>query len=286
MLFGGSGSAVWSDTWEWDGTSWIQRFPSFSPSERTGHSLVFDSSRNRIVLFGGDYHPDTWELRIARAGGSTCTSNPQCSSGFCVDGVCCASPCGGAAADCQTCNQPGTVGICLPLAALTVCRPAGGACDVTERCTGSAAACPPDEFTPAGTTCADQDRCNGVESCDGLGACLPPADAGLVCDAGAVDGGLDGGAGIDAGLDAGLDAGSGNGGSDAGSAGSDGGSAGGSGGGSGGSGGGGGGEAGMPTGCGCRTTSIDPTLLGLAFVIAQWARRRESARLAPAGVGP
>jgi hypothetical protein len=40
-------------TWEWDGTTWLERFPTLRPPARIRHELVFDSARRQIVLFGG-----------------------------------------------------------------------------------------------------------------------------------------------------------------------------------------------------------------------------------------
>jgi hypothetical protein len=71
VLFGGTngfifGEETYGDTWEWDGISWAQR-PAVGPVPRSGHSMSFDSSRHRIVLFGGfdgnsnSYFGDTWE---------------------------------------------------------------------------------------------------------------------------------------------------------------------------------------------------------------------------------
>jgi len=52
------------DTWEWTGSQWIERYPAHSPAARSGHALVYDSNRNRIVLFGGRSEAsemnDTW----------------------------------------------------------------------------------------------------------------------------------------------------------------------------------------------------------------------------------
>jgi hypothetical protein len=69
VLFGGSPavpglpSTFLADTWEWDGTSWLQ--PSASgPSARSGHAMIFDSSRSRTVLVGGyngTWAGGTWE---------------------------------------------------------------------------------------------------------------------------------------------------------------------------------------------------------------------------------
>jgi N-acetylneuraminic acid mutarotase len=72
VLFGGltsvdSGTKVayeLGDTWEWTGSRWIERFPAHSPSARAAESMVFDSKRNRVVIFGGRLGKlnlnDTW----------------------------------------------------------------------------------------------------------------------------------------------------------------------------------------------------------------------------------
>lgn len=71
VLFGGAraGSgpdSVLADTWEWDGTTWIQREPTISPPPRWGAVAVYDRARQRIVVFGGVAVDnadlaDTWE---------------------------------------------------------------------------------------------------------------------------------------------------------------------------------------------------------------------------------
>src|SRR5438309_655250 len=55
-------------TWEWDGTTWSERTLA-PPLPRDGHSMAFDASRGRAVLFGGGTCErasctnlgDTWE---------------------------------------------------------------------------------------------------------------------------------------------------------------------------------------------------------------------------------
>lgn len=42
-----------ADTWQWNGTHWVQLFPAHSPAPRAGHVMVYDSIRKHIVLFGG-----------------------------------------------------------------------------------------------------------------------------------------------------------------------------------------------------------------------------------------
>jgi hypothetical protein len=53
VLFG-RGSAFFSETWEWDGTTWLQRLPVTSPPARlTGNAMAYDAARQRLVLFNG-----------------------------------------------------------------------------------------------------------------------------------------------------------------------------------------------------------------------------------------
>lgn len=67
ILFGGFDSLgnLLNDTWNWDGTTWTQIFPSNSPSARAFASMAFDSATNQLILFGGvnsvgDSLSDTW----------------------------------------------------------------------------------------------------------------------------------------------------------------------------------------------------------------------------------
>jgi hypothetical protein len=66
VLFGGIAAGTvgvaLADTWEWDGTAWLQRTPSTMPSGRHSHAMTYDVARQRIVMFGGaDNLADTWE---------------------------------------------------------------------------------------------------------------------------------------------------------------------------------------------------------------------------------
>ena len=71
VLFGGSAyeSSTTSEnqflreTWVWNGVTWQQRFPQNRPQARLLHSMVYDSSRQEVVLFGGQagsVYNDTW----------------------------------------------------------------------------------------------------------------------------------------------------------------------------------------------------------------------------------
>lgn len=74
VLFGGqgtSGTPSLADTWEWNGTKWIQRTPTTSPPARYAHGMALDPRRQKIVLFGGksdDGGNDTWEWNGTGAG--------------------------------------------------------------------------------------------------------------------------------------------------------------------------------------------------------------------------
>lgn len=64
--FGGwnapSGTIVFQDTWEYDGTTWTLRTPATVPDERDSHMMAYDSTRGRTVMFGG------WDFNFVRLG--------------------------------------------------------------------------------------------------------------------------------------------------------------------------------------------------------------------------
>lgn len=42
-----------AETWLWNGSRWLQRFPVTTPPQRAVHSMIYDTTRNRVVMFGG-----------------------------------------------------------------------------------------------------------------------------------------------------------------------------------------------------------------------------------------
>ena len=56
-----------NETWEWDGNEWFfKRNKGSKPGKRSGHTMVYDSQRRRVILYGGDDYAlpefeDTWE---------------------------------------------------------------------------------------------------------------------------------------------------------------------------------------------------------------------------------
>lgn len=71
VLFGGlgSGGVRLADTWEFDGSTWIQKTTSSTPLARGEHRMAYDAKRGATVMFGGLGDPgggvvarqDTWE---------------------------------------------------------------------------------------------------------------------------------------------------------------------------------------------------------------------------------
>jgi uncharacterized repeat protein (TIGR01451 family) len=112
---------------------------------------------------------------VPKLTGGTCQRSTQCSTGDCVDGVCCDTACNG---QCQACDVTGHVGTCTTVSSgephgnratcaggTTVCA---GTCDGT-----SANSC---DYPAAATTCAPAACVNGaaapVSTCGGNGSCV------------------------------------------------------------------------------------------------------------------
>ncbi len=107
-----------------------------------------------------------------------CTCNSECQSGFCVDGVCCASACG---ETCRACNLATSMGDCALV-------PAGGrptrqecaastpaTCGQDGTCDGKGACRKYVKGTECKTGTCDGDGIAGALACDGKGACVEPA---------------------------------------------------------------------------------------------------------------
>lgn len=187
VLFGGLGfSTSIDDTWEWDGADWAQVALAPKPSRRESAVMAFDSGRRRMVLFGGygtTYLDDTWEL-YALGGG--CGSDDECHTGFCVDGVCCDSTCGGGEpSDCMACSVAAgamTDGFCGPTT--------GNSCGDT----GEGLVCNVGECVSVdlceGVTCPAPGACQEAPTCDpNLGCVYPQKEAGTLCRAGVCEAG-------------------------------------------------------------------------------------------------
>jgi hypothetical protein len=148
-----------------------------SPSGFFGNGASLD---NDTFLVGAPGRPPGGAAYafIGRKGnGESCLSATDCGSGFCVDGVCCNSACGGGATDCQACSiAAGAManGSCGPARSGTICREASGSCDQAETCSGNSMACPVDVRKPRGSICRPASHgCDAEEQCDGMIAVCP-----------------------------------------------------------------------------------------------------------------
>jgi hypothetical protein len=119
-------------------------------------------------------------MKPKQGNGAGCTTGAECTSTFCVDGVCCGMACTGA---CTSCNQTGLEGMCLPVAMdkpdpRKLCVDGGAAsCGKNGLCNG-AGGC---QLYPATTMCASA-SCSKTTTvrparhCDGSGVCVAATD--------------------------------------------------------------------------------------------------------------
>ncbi|MFT3775395.1 MAG: MYXO-CTERM sorting domain-containing protein [Minicystis sp.] len=143
-----------------------------------GHWLVAYQEFLPFTPFGDDRVYA--RLVTSLAPGKPCTQAAECSTNFCVDGVCCDTACGNGAADCSACSAAlGATkdGTCTPLTGTT--------CDDGNKCTQT-------DVCQAGTckgspvTCTALDPCHDPGTCNpATGTCSNPAKPnGVVCDDG------------------------------------------------------------------------------------------------------
>ncbi|WP_197041404.1 MopE-related protein [Chondromyces apiculatus] len=127
--------------------------------------------------------------------GALCAQGSECDSGFCVDGVCCETSCGGL---CEACSMTkkgtGPSGTCGPVAAGNDPDSECVADDVAscgqDGTCGGGGAC---RLYPMGTTCApascvNETTVDGADACNGSGVCVSvgTTDCGVfACDGGA-----------------------------------------------------------------------------------------------------
>ena len=105
--------------------------------------------------------------------GAACGQGADCDSGFCAQGICCASDC---TTTCKSCALAGSLGSCVPVPAgadpLNQCQDTGAnGCDTDGACDGNGAC-----RKYAGSTVCAAASCNGndltqASTCNGAGTC-------------------------------------------------------------------------------------------------------------------
>jgi hypothetical protein len=120
-------------------------------------------------------------VQLGKDLGATCSTDADCDTGHCVDGVCCESACTG---KCEACDVAGSLGKCVP--ATGAPHGSHGACPGVnpgtacgDQCNGAdRSAC----HVPSTSAKCGVDACTGgtqttVSSCDGAGACVDTSKA-------------------------------------------------------------------------------------------------------------
>ncbi|MFH0900469.1 MAG: hypothetical protein V2A73_07555 [Pseudomonadota bacterium] len=158
--------------------------PGTAKEDEFGAAIALEESMAIVGAPNFDYNGvensgAAFSFTFIREKGTPCDDAEQCSTGYCVDGVCCDSECGaGDTTDCQACRAGlGAVedGTCT--LTTVVCRPSrdGAPCDAPEVCDGKSVACPEDvlagstfECRPASNSCDLPELCTlGTDQCPG-----------------------------------------------------------------------------------------------------------------------
>jgi MYXO-CTERM domain-containing protein len=144
------------------GTSWSQQATLEASDGREGDyfgaELALFGSTALISALWGDTSRgfdvgSAYVFLLQRSDGDACVADVECASGFCVDGVCCASACGGGATDCQACS------VAAGAATNGTCGPStGNACDDGRFCTAG-------DVCSAGTCGGTRSRCSTGTTC-------------------------------------------------------------------------------------------------------------------------
>ncbi|GAB4210429.1 MAG: hypothetical protein OHK0013_31050 [Sandaracinaceae bacterium] len=156
------------------------------PTERCAAGYCADDTSCASMCADGEcpgtsYCGPTGVCEIPRANASSCTTDAQCASGECVDGICCSEAC---TETCRSCIVPGMVGTCTDVPAMTdpdLECPGGycdgmGACDVPDGGILLDAAMVPDAGTPDAAVVLP-DAAAGLDAAVADAAVTPPVPA-------------------------------------------------------------------------------------------------------------
>lgn len=152
-----------------------------------GHSVCASDGVALVGAPASDSQPPSpgaaYVYVLKKTSGETCTDAMECLSGYCVDGVCCNTACGGDDLDdCVACSiaaGAATDGICEAIPDGTLCND-GSLCAQSDSCL--AGTC----FGANAVVCTALDQCHDIGDCDPqTGVCSDPTKAdGSPCDDG------------------------------------------------------------------------------------------------------
>ena len=165
-----------------EGGSWVQQdriVPSVAQANAS-FSRGLALTRTQAILGGSGYTVPgadagrIWTYDLKRTDGIGCALGAECVTGFCVEGVCCDSACGGECDTCVAARGAPEDGTCAVVAAGS---PGDPACPSPFACNGTDAACP--------GACASTDDCAAAFYCDTTnGNCVDRFPQGSACSAG------------------------------------------------------------------------------------------------------
>ena len=144
------------------------------PEDFFGHAVAVADGTALVGVWGdderGEMSGSAWALELTITG-YACDSGDECSTGFCVDGVCCRTECGGGDPDdCEACSEEA--------GGEATCRDSAGECDGVEVCDGLSSACPFDDLTAMdGEPCDDGEASTEDDTCQD-GVCIGTAPDG------------------------------------------------------------------------------------------------------------
>lgn len=164
-----------------DGSAWspaASESPSEPEASAFGVSLALSGATG---IVGAPYGVRDLAFVYATNQGAPCTSDSDCTSGYCVEGVCCNTACDDLCSSCRGARKDkGSDGTCGPVAEgknprkAPCTRQSAATCGNTGVCDGQGACA----LYPSGTECTPA-RCvddtteASAEYCDGNGTCVP-----------------------------------------------------------------------------------------------------------------
>lgn len=150
------------------------------------HHRAITLNTGKVMVTGGQGTAgtlSTCELFELQKNGQACAGANECTSGFCVDGVCCDTACTGI---CMACTQAlkgqGQDGACEPIAAASdpesECEQLGdGTCQTLGTCDGNGACATQGGLQCQPSTCVDGENQQNAYTCDTAGECLPNGES-------------------------------------------------------------------------------------------------------------